>query len=243
MQIQERQQKYLFPFYLALVLLTFGVSGCAKKEEAPAEAAAEAPATEEPDPNPEEPTPPPTPKEIEKYTVSISANKRLERPGPPGELRVWIGNPDELPSHPDGMNSTSKDLKESANTALITPFALGITVEPSQSKCMKITPTGSEIKFKLIPTKSGVATVSVEVELYDSKDCSGVAIPKSSESLEVKVDVDTGRVVKDGLAQLAESAWKVFVEFWDKFLVVISALFLFLIRNKLFKIFKFKENS
>ena len=180
---------------------------------------------------------------LENYSVTVSANKQLEIPGPPGELRVWIGISSNAPGVQPGMTAKTKELGAVGETARVTPFSLGIDVEPKVSICEKIDPSGSEVRFKLIPSKTGVFIVGANVELYDSGDCSGIPVPKSAKSVEVKVTVDEFNVIKQAIFELVETAWKAFLTFWDKFLLLIFALLLFLIRKKLLKWFRFKADK
>jgi chemotaxis protein histidine kinase CheA len=177
---------------------------------------------------------------LENYSVTVSANKQLEIPGPPGELRVWIGVSSKAPTIQQGMATETKELEAVGETAKVMPFALGINVEPKESICEKIVPSGSEVRFKLIPIKSGSFSVGANVELFDSNDCSGSPVPKSAKSVEVKVTVNKVGVITHGISQLMAAAWKAFLDFWDKVLLLIFALILFLIRKRLFKLFGFK---
>jgi predicted small lipoprotein YifL len=174
------------------------------------------------------------------YSVTVAANQQLEIPGNPGELRVWIGYSANAPITQPGMATQTKPLEAVGETARVTPFTLGIDVEPKQSECEKIDPSGSEVRFKLIPTKVGSFTVGANVELYGSKDCSGPPVPKSAKSVEVTVRVNEVGAVTEGIVELADAAWKAFFTFWDRVLLLIFSLCLFLIRKKLAKWFGFK---
>ncbi len=177
---------------------------------------------------------------LENYSVTVAANQQLEIPGNPGELRVWIGYSANAPTTQPGMATQTKSLEAVGETARVTPFTLGIDVEPKQSECEKIDPSGSEVRFKLLPTKVGSFTVGANVELYGSKDCSGPPVPKSAKSVEVTVRVNEVGAVTEGIVELADAAWKAFLTFWDKVLLLIFSLFLFLIRKKLAQWFGFK---
>jgi len=98
-------------------------------------------------------------------------------------------------------------------TAKVTPFTLGIDVEPKISKCEKIVASGSEVRFKLFPVESGNFTVGADVELYDSSDCSGSPVPKSAKSVKVEVAVEIVGLIADGGQELAGSAWQAFLAF------------------------------
>lgn len=177
---------------------------------------------------------------LKSYSVTVSANEQLTMPGTPGELRVWIGISSKVPHiHPE-MSIETRKLKIIGETAKVKPFSLGIDVEPKESICVKISPSGSEIRFKLFPNKAGVFTVGADIELYNSKDCTGAAIPKSTESVKISVTVDSRRLIIESIGVLLKKAWSTFLEFYENVLFLIFALLLFLIRKKLYKLFKFK---
>lgn len=181
--------------------------------------------------------------EPQDYSVRASATERLSIPGPPGELRVWIGVTSRMPQAPVGMATQAKSLGTSGQTARVKPFALGLEVEPRESICARIDPSGSELRFKLLPSKTGDFSVGADVELYSSGDCTGAAIPKSAESVTVRVGVDSQRVASDSLLELLVRAWKAFLGFWEQALVIVFALLLFLLRKRLFGWFGFESKD
>ena len=185
----------------------------------------------------QQPEPVPT---LPDYSVRASATQRLSIPGPPGELRVWIGVTGLMPAAPTGMSSQSKSLGTVGETARVKPFALGIEVEPAQSQCVKIDPSGSELRFRLVPTTTGDFSVGADVELFSTSDCSGPAVPKSAESVTVHVGVDGQRVASDSALELLSRAWKAFLNFWEQVLLIIFALLLFLLRKRLMAWFGFE---
>lgn len=172
-------------------------------------------------------------KKYKEYKVELAADPTIKMPGPPGSLRVWIGIPGYKPSFREGMNIAQTTLlAEGVVTARITPFAPAFKVNPAESSCMKIDPAGSEVGFKLIPTKGGTFDVGADVQLYDSIDCSGTPIPKATTSLKVKVIVIH-------IAPFVDAFWEWMLKFWVQFLALCSALFLFLIRKQLKRWFGF----
>lgn len=180
--------------------------------------------------------------DLNAYSVDVSATQQLRIPGSSGELKVWIGDPKFAPTPEPGVAHRSESLGERGETAKVEPFALGkIGIEPTQSQCGKIVPSGSSFIFKLLPQESGRFAVGAKVELYDSADCTGSPIPKSARSVVVEVEVCQLCVLLDGLEELLGRAWKAFLEFWDKLLLLVFALLLFLIRKKLYKLFGFKQ--
>ena len=180
---------------------------------------------------------------FENYSVTVSATEKLVIPGPPGELNVWIGISSKVPENQPGMVASTKPLEAVGETAKVTPFTLGINVEPEVSKCEKIHPSGSEVSFKLIPDETGTFKVGASVALYNSNDCTGIPVPKSAKSVEVKVSVDEAKVVTDASFDLLRSTWQASLDFWDKLLILIFALILYLIRKKLYILFGFNVDE
>lgn len=185
--------------------------------------------------------------DLDKYSVTVSATQQIQIPGPPGELSVCIGVSGEASciQQPDqaGMATATEALGATGNTAKVTPYTLGIDVDPKESVCEKIVPSGSEVRFTLTPIKSGTFTVGADVALYDSADCSGAPVPKSAKSVAVNVSVNKTNVIKGGLQQLWKSTWNQFLTFWGTLVGIIFALILFLIRKKLYKWFGFKDKQ
>jgi len=174
------------------------------------------------------------------YKVELGADELIRMPGLPGELRVWIGRPDYDPDFPGSMVTAKGTLPAVGVTARITPFAPTFEVEPKESICMKIHPTGSEVRFKLKPTQKGIFNVGADVYLYESDDCSGPAIPKATTALRVEVKVDHVSVIVLHIKKLWEVFWEKLLEFWTAVIALFFALLLFLIRGRLKKWFGYK---
>ena len=162
------------------------------------------------------------------FSVSVSATRELKFPGPPGRLRVWIGLARYAPTIGSGDVGASRPLRETGRTARITPIALGIDTDPPTG-CLKIDPDGSEKIFSLKPRNRGNFKVGASVDLFNSDDCSGTPVPKSSELITVEVKVGYA----SRLDELAAQAWAALLDFWDKALALIAGLLLFLLRKKL----------
>ena len=196
----------------------------------PAPAAPAEPATTAPDTTASEP---PTASEPEDYSISISATRELKLPGPPGKLSIWIGLTNRTPAIGSEDVGASKPLREAGRTAKITPIALGMDTDPPTG-CLKIDPDGSEKIFNLKPRSRGRFQVGASVELFNSDDCSGTPVPKSSDLITVEVKVSYAD-------ELLDKAWQTFLDFWGQALALASALLLFLLRNKLSSWFGFNQ--
>jgi hypothetical protein len=192
------------------------------------------PVTTAPEPAPA----PPKVNEAEDYSVSISATQELKLPGPPGKLSVWIGLTNKIPAIRSGDVGASRPLRETGRTAKITPIALGMDTDPPTG-CLKIDPDGSEKIFSLKPRSRGRFQVGASVELFNSDDCSGIPVPKSSDLITVEVKVGYA----SRLDELGAKAWQTFLDFWGQALALASALLLFLLRNKLSSWFGFKDQK
>lgn len=184
----------------------------------------------------------PLTKKYEEYKVELGADALMKIPGIPGELRVWIGVPDYESNFPENMSQASGTLPAVGKTARVAPFAPGFVVEPKESICMKIHPRGSEVRFKLTPTKKGIFKVGADVYLFDSDDCSGTPIPKAAATLRVEVVVDTFKVIQEHTKKLWEVFWEKLLDFWGAVIALFFAVLLFLIRGRLKKLFGYEDD-
>lgn len=176
---------------------------------------------------------------LDDYAVVVSAEETIRKPGRPGEMRVWIGDPQFKPATPVGMRSGETAIPAKSDTAKVTPFAPGIEVEPKESVCERIDPGGSEVRFQLKPVEKGVFKVGADVALYDSADCSGAPIPRTAATVRVEVVVDVPAVVGSRVLELLTVAWEAFLKFWGEAVALFFALLLFLLRKRLAKWFGF----
>lgn len=179
------------------------------------------------------------PDTLARYKVELGADAHLQRPGPPGELTVWIGDPAFSPEFRPEMATTETTVPAIGQTARVTPLAPDFEVSPSQSICMKIHPTGSEAHFFLTPKTTGTFNVGAEVLLFESADCQGAPVPKSAATLKVEVVVNKGEVAQGYLLQLWDILWQGVLDFWKWLVAAIVALLIFLTRKRLKKWFGF----
>ena len=126
-------------------------------------------------------------------------------------------------------------------SATVAPYAPSFDVDPAETQCIKIHPTGSEVRFTLTPKKAGTFEVGANVFLFNSPDCSGAPVPKTPASLSVTVQVDQKEMLRGMGKELWDVFWAKLLEFWGALLALVFALFLFLIRGKLKKWFGFKD--
>ncbi len=181
-------------------------------------------------------------KKYKEYKAVLGADSVItmsEPPGPPGRLRVWIGIPDYKPNFPENMVQATGTLPTVGVTAKITPDAPAFKVEPKESDCIQIHPTGSEVGFRLTPIEEGIFDVGADVQLYDSSDCSGTPIPKATTTLQVKVIVDHKKEEKKKEEEHQKKFWEIFwdevFKFWKALLVLFFAVIIFLMRKQLKK--------
>jgi hypothetical protein len=173
------------------------------------------------------------------YKVELAADTIMKIPGPPGRLRVWIGNPNYEANFPDQMKQATGTLPAVGVTAMISPYAPAFTVEPKESKCMRIHPTGSEIGFTLTPKGTGTFDVGADVKLYETDDCSGSPVPKATTTLKVKVEVDKTASKEEIEKKFWDVFWEKLLDFWGGILTLFFALLLFLLRRHIKKWFGF----
>lgn len=178
----------------------------------------------------------------DEYTVVLGVDETIKIPGLPGELRVWIGSPDYQPDFPERMTHDEASVPAVGESATVQPFAPAFTIEPAQTQCIRIHPSGSEVRFKLTPQKQGSFEVGANVYLFDSLDCSGSPIPKTAATLKVLVEVDKKGIFIEKLTELWHVLWEKFIEFWAALLVIFFGLILFLIRGKLKRWFGYEDN-
>ena len=174
------------------------------------------------------------------YKVKLGADPVLSIPGPPGQLKVWIGLPAYEPAY-TGMATETDTLPAEGKTAKVKPFAPGLKVEPDASICMKTNPRGSEVRFMLTPSEAGTFKVGVDVALFDSGDCSGTPIPKATTTLQVDVRVDRMKLTAKYMTELWDVFWKKLLEFWGGVLALFFAALLFLFRKRLKKWFGYTD--
>ncbi len=169
----------------------------------------------------------------DEYEIKLAADAQMSIPGPPGTLIVWIGSIAYTPDFSASFATDQETIPNLGDFAKVRPIAPNFTIDPSETQCFRIVPSGSQKKFTLTPKSSGEFRISAEVELYDSNDCWGAPVPKSSSTLEVKVSVNEAGYVKRGIAELAEVFWEKLVDFWGALVALFFGLILYLIRGKL----------
>lgn len=177
------------------------------------------------------------------YKVVLGAESPIKIPGPPGRLRVWIGNKNYNPDIPKTMAQASSTIPALGTTAKVTPIAPAFEIEPKDSICVQIDPTGSDTFFILKPKEKGTYEVGANVLLYKSSDCSGTPIPKATTTLNVTVDVDDEKIQENRKKRFGEVFWEKILKFWGELLALVSALILFLLRRHLKKWFGFGEDG
>ncbi|BBB28998.1 hypothetical protein [Neptunomonas japonica] len=184
-----------------------------------------------------------SPPTFDQYKVEITANTRLDIPGPVGELRVWIGNPDSGAIVPAGMASSTTTIPAAGETAKIEAIAPEFNITPKNIQCIKIHPKGSELSFILVPIKAGTFQVGANINLFESADCSGIPVPRTAATLNVTVNVDSSGLFKEKLIELLSVFWKKLLEFWETLLVSIFGIILFLAKDKLKLLFGKKDDT
>ncbi|MFA6402499.1 MAG: hypothetical protein WCX31_12895 [Salinivirgaceae bacterium] len=175
------------------------------------------------------------PVKLDDYKVVLAVDENLAL-NQKGEMRVWIGANEIEPSFSQGMAKDATTIPSGIGQyAKITPYAPDFEVSPAEMKCIRIDPSGSDVRFSIKPTKKGSLKVSANIELYSTADCSGPMVPKTAATLSVNVNVDVWQVIADKLKEMGTVFWDKFISFWGALIALIFAVFLFIIRRKLKK--------
>lgn len=171
----------------------------------------------------------------------MDADKLIRIPGPPGYLKVWIGNSINKPSPRPQSTLGEKRLPGNPGQAVkVTPFAPGILEQPKEGDCTELSPEGAEFQYELSPKNPGTYKVGANVALYATPDCRDTPKRKAAELVAVSVEISVANIVKNGSDDIAESTWKGFLDFWTQAVGLLFALILFLLRKRLFELFGFK---
>lgn len=174
---------------------------------------------------------------VESYSVELAADSRIEMPGLPGELHVWIGGEEYESNFPMGLATDSGIILTNGEneSAIIKPYSAGMNFEPDESECVRLDPTGITTTFEMIPIQDGSVRVGATVQLFADDTCSGTPTPKSSTTLVVTVEVDRVGIVQARLAELFGIAWTEFASFWKWLCGFLFFTAAFLIRTKMKK--------
>ena len=173
------------------------------------------------------------------YRVVLKANPELKLRGPKGELLVWIGCPQYYEDIRPDFSQEEGTLPAVGKTAKITASASGgVRIVSGTTQCIQIHPTGSSARFELIPEKTGTYTLSAEVWLFDSEDCSGTPVPKGTKQLTIKVEIDAVDEIQYGVKQCLDLVWKAFLDFWGAFLAALFGALLYFFREKMMRLVK-----
>ena len=148
------------------------------------------------------------------------------------ELTVWIGGKSVNVSERNGMIYDEELISGSIGQyARITPYAPDFDVAPTQKKCIRIHPSGSEVRFSLTPKKSGSLKISANIELFNDVGCTGTPVPKTAKTLTVVVKIDKAYRICEGVKKMAVIFWDKFLSFWGMLITLLFSTLFFLIRR------------
>lgn len=167
------------------------------------------------------------------YHVIVSGSKHLKLPGSTGLLNVWIGDINFKPPRDNSMNSAVSDINAAGEYALIEANAPDFDVTGPDQKCIFLHPSGVDTKFYLSAKSAGDFEVSATVNLFNTDDCSGPAIPKTANKLSVNVVVDEEVINEQRKQGFVDIFWEKATEFWVALLALIFGVILFLVRKVL----------
>ena len=153
--------------------------------------------------------------------------------GQSGMMQVWIGDKNIDVTFSEGMTQDEKTLPSSIGQyAKITPYAPDFEVTAlSTILCYKIDPSGSEIRYSLVPKDEGDYKVSADIELYETSDCTGIAVPKTARALSVSVGVNMNKEISKGIHKMESVVWDKFMVFWIALITLIFGAAIFVIRK------------
>lgn len=182
-------------------------------------------------------------RKLEEYKVELAVDESFSL-HEKGKLRVWIGAKEEIVDFGQDMNvATGFIPADIGQYARITPYAPDFEISPSKTKCIKIHPSGSDVRFTLTPKYEGSFEVSANIELYYSENCTGASVPKTAKTLTVNISIDKKYVAKNKLTELGNILWDKFISFWGALITFLLAVFLFLIRRKIKKKTGYNDNN
>lgn len=163
----------------------------------------------------------------EDYEATLDVDKKISS-HLSGVMSVWIGYSEYKRSLSRNRERDSITISSSLGQyAKITPIAPDFKVEPNESRCIKIDPTGSKVQFALTPNEGarGKTVVSATIELYDCEDCTGTPVPKSLETLTVSIKVNR-------MLELFDVFWKEFIALFTALLAIGSGIVIYKVKKK-----------
>lgn len=174
-----------------------------------------------------------TPVNLDDYKVILAVDENIYM-NEIGELRVWIGVKGVNISFSQGMVQDESTIPASIGQyAKITPYAPDFDITPSEMACIKIDPSGSDVRFSLKPKKQGAFKVSANIELFNEVGCIGIPVPKAAQTLTVVVKIDKSYVITSGVRKMAIVLWDKFLSFWGILITLLFSTLLFLVRRKI----------
>lgn len=164
---------------------------------------------------------------------------RLRVPGPPGELKIWIGQPNFLPAPATGDVVSRVNLYGTAPYALVHPYvhARKVDIVPATAQCIRTQPQGTVAVFKVTPHQSGELRIDATVSLFDTEGCQGTPRPVPVDELSITVVFAPWTWLMESALELGADTWQWFTKLWGAVLALLSGLLLFLLRKKIFKRF------
>ncbi|MCL3782522.1 hypothetical protein EMN47_19230 [Prolixibacteraceae bacterium JC049] len=172
-------------------------------------------------------------KKLEEYTVKLAVDGEF-KVHEHGELRICIGASDAKVIFDEGMVQDEALIPaEIGQFAKITPFAPDFDISPTKTECIRIHPSGSEVRFTLTPKCAGIFEVSANIELFNTANCTGPSVPKTAKSIAVRVYVDNKYNLKNKMMELGQIFWEKFISFLGALIALLFATLLFLIRRKI----------
>ncbi|WP_186757595.1 hypothetical protein [Echinicola salinicaeni] len=176
---------------------------------------------------------PQTPLEDFKAVLEVEKEIKLHQNA---SMIVWIG--DKSTEYvTDTGSATDMEVFPAriGQYAKVKPIAPDFEIVPSETGCIKIDPSGSKVQFTLKAIEEGTFEVSAEIQLYDNPNCEGTPVPKTTEHLSVRVEVDKDYRWKSRFNKLGEIFWDKFFSFWGALVALILGFLIYIVRKFLKK--------
>lgn len=180
---------------------------------------------------------------LEDYEVTLQAEQHLQRPGSPGELRITISAPENVPEVTGDWARASSRFTTHGQSALVEPYVPDFEILGESTLCMGLDPSGSTARFTIIPRKTGVLKVGATVRLFEQPNCQGTPLIKQPENLQVEVVVDWLAWATQHMSELWDIFWDKLLTFWALALGVLFGLLLFLLRRQIKQRFGYESRD
>jgi len=162
---------------------------------------------------------------LNSYTVVLDATQQMYKPGPSGEMKVWIGDNSRVPKSISGMIRNKDDIVTKTHKSVkIYPSSVGFFFDKTSSTCTPLDPEGTISRFEMNPKDTGTFNVSADIYLYADPNCTGLAIPRHATTLIVTVSTNMSELATQHAIELWQVFWEKILGFWGWLVAYILGL-------------------